>query len=354
MSTATLTWRDAWPWAAAALGILLFLWALAPVLTPFVLGAGLAYLGNPVVDALERRRLGRTAAVSIVFVVLSLAGLVLALLIVPLVYQQAVVLLRKLPEALLWVQDVALPTLGISLPEGVALDAEGLKALIGQHWAKAGDWAAVIGSRLAGSGTALLALAASLLMVPIVTFYLLRDWPRLLAWINAMIPPRHRPTVAGLAREADGVLSAFIRGQLSVMAALAVFYSLGLSLAGLDLALVIGVGAGLISFVPYLGTVVGVAAALLAMFLQTGEWLPLIWVALVFGIGQILEGAVLTPVLVGDRIGLHPVTVIFAVLAGGQLFGFVGVLLALPTAAVLAVLLRHGKARWLQSRLYLG
>jgi predicted PurR-regulated permease PerM len=352
--TARPGYREMLPWAAAAVGALLLLWVLAPMMKGLRIGAALAYLGDPLVDRLQRWKLSRTAGVSVVFIVLTVAGLLIVLLVLPVLYTQLAALLKRVPEALLWLQNSLLPLLGIALPEGVALDAEGLKSIVTQHWARAGDVAAAIWERVSSNTAALLTALVNLLMVPIVSFYLLRDWDDLVAWVRDMIPPRLLPTVSGLAKETDEVLGSFIRGQLYVMAALGLYYSVGLMLVGLDLALVIGVGAGLISFVPYLGTIVGIAAALTAMFLQTGEWLPLVWVALVFGIGQVLEGAVLTPNLVGDKIGLHPVTVIFALMAGGQLFGFIGVLIALPTAAVLAVLFRHAKRGWLASRVYQG
>jgi predicted PurR-regulated permease PerM len=193
---------------------------------------------------------------------------------------------------------------------------------------------------------------ANVLLVPVVTFYLLRDWRGLTTRLLELVPRRVEPEVARLARAADDMLGAFMRGQLAVMVALGTIYSVGLWFVGLDLAFLIGMLAGLLSFVPYLGFAVGIVAAGVAAIMQFHEWLPLVYVLLVFGVGQILEGTVLTPWLLGDRIGLHPVAVIFAVLAGGQLFGFVGVLLALPAAAVIMVLLRYAHERYLQSSLY--
>lgn len=344
--------RTHWPWYAAGLGLLTFFWLLAPVLTPFVIGAGLAYLGDPVVDRLQRLGLSRTLGVVLVFVVLAMAGLVALILVAPLLYQQTVALLQNIPEWLAWIQNAALPWLGIRLPEGVRLDVSGLKAIITEHWSDAGNFARIAWAQVSQSGALLAALAANVLLVPIVTFYLLRDWDHLVAWIGRMIPPRHLPRVTQLARETDEVMGSFVRGQLTVMLALAVLYSVGLGIAGLKLALVIGFTAGLLSFVPYLGFAVGFVAAMVAMLAQEQALLPLVWVAIVFGIGQILESWWLTPTLVGDRIGLHPVAVIFALMAGGQLFGFVGVLLALPGAAAVAVMLRHAKIEWLQSPLY--
>ena len=204
------------------------------------------------------------------------------------------------------------------------------------------------------SGGKLLGFAASLVLVPVVTFYLLRDWDRLIAWIDEMVPRHNLDLVHRLAREADEVLGAFLRGQLLVMIGLGIIYSLGLWLAGLQLALLIGMVSGLVSFVPYLGFVVGLLSASIAMLVQSQELLPLVWVLLAFTVGQIIESSVLTPLLVGDRIGLHPVAVIFAVMAGAQLLGFIGILVALPVAAVLAVLLRYAKTLWLESALYRG
>jgi predicted PurR-regulated permease PerM len=344
--------REHWPWFAVAAGLIVLAVLLAPILTPFVVGAGLAYLGDPVVDWLQRRRLSRPLAVALVFVVLALLGLAALLLLAPLLYHQFIALLSNIPSWLAWLQERALPRLGITLPEGVRLDAEGLRSIVTTHWQQAGGVLQTLWERISQSGALLLAVIANLLLVPIVSFYLLRDWDLLIAWIGSLIPPRYLPKASALAQESDAVLGAFIRGQLSVMAALAVFYALGLWLVGLKLALLVGVIVGLISFVPYLGTIVGVLIAVIAMLVQTHDPMSLIGVAVVFGIGQFLESNVLTPWLVGDRIGLHPVAVIFAVMAGGQLFGFVGVLLALPTAAVIAVLLRHTKRQWQLSRLY--
>jgi predicted PurR-regulated permease PerM len=337
---------------AALAALLVLLYFLGPILTPFALSAGLAYLGDPLVDRLQRLRLSRTIAVSVVFVVLFAAGLLTLILLLPLLQEQIGTFIGNIPDYLRWVQDRALPALGMRLPEGIRLDVAGLKEMVAENWAQAGGIASYAVGYLSRSGAALLAFATSMILVPVVTFYLLRDWDRLVAWVDGMVPPRHQPAVRGFARETDAVLAAFLRGQFLVMLFLAAFYSAGLLLAGLQLGLLIGLVAGLVSFVPYLGFIVGAAAASIAMLVQTQELFPLVWVGLVFGIGQMLESAFITPWLVGDCIGLHPVAVIFAVMAGGLLFGFIGVLLALPVAAVLAVFLRHAKDRWLESAMY--
>lgn len=344
--------RSSWPWALSAAAFLVVLYLLGPILTPFAIAAALAYLGDPIVDRLQRLRLSRTLSVAVVFAVLALLGLITLLALVPLLQRQFLTLLRNIPDWLLWMQNSGLPKLGLPLPSDLRLDIDGLRQLIGGHWDSASNALKLIWGKASSSSGALFALLANLLLVPVVTFYLLRDWDLLVAWVNAMIPPRWQGLCGQLARESDDVLGAFLRGQMLVMLALALYYVAALSLIGLDLALVVGLIIGLVSFVPYLGSVIGILTAGIAMLVQTQEPMPFVWLAVVFGIGQILEGNVLTPWLVGDRIGLHPVTVIFAVMAGGQLFGFTGVLIALPLAAVLAVLLRHFKQRWLQSEFY--
>ena len=351
--SATSSLRENWPWIAIGILFLVVTWLLSPILTPFVVGAGLAYMGDPLVDRLEALKLSRTAGVSLVFVVLTVFALLVIALVVPMLGEQLGVLIHNLPDWLVWLQDSALPKLGLTLPEGIRLDAEGLKTLITENWSKASNVLPAIWQRASESTGAVLTTVANLLLIPIVTFYLLRDWDRLVAWIRGVIPPRWRPTADGLARETDDVLGAFFRGQLTVMTALTVYYWLALWLTGLKLALIVGLIIGLVSFVPYLGAIIGIVTAVIAMAVQTQELTPFIWLAVVFGVGQFLESNVFSPWLIGDKIGLHPVAVIFAVMAGGQLFGFIGVLLALPVAAVLAVMLQHTLTHWFQSRLYL-
>ncbi len=344
-----------WPMLAVLAGVVGTYWILqllAPILMPFVLGAALAYLGDPIVDRLEERRLSRTAGVCIVFGLFGALGLIALLIFVPMLYEQLGNLLRRIPSFLDWLQRELLPRLGVELDEASRLDVESLRTLLKQHWQQAGGVVTEWIGPVTRSGGAMLAFVVNLFMVPVVTFYLLRDWDLLVAEIRRMIPRRAEPKVTQLALEVDDVLGAFITGQMLVMLSLGCFYALGLWIAGLDLALLIGFGAGIVSFIPYLGPIVGILAAGIAMLIQTQELLPLLGVAAVFGIGQVMESIWLTPWLVGDKVGLHPVAVIFAVMAGGQLFGFVGVMLALPVAAALAVLLRHLHERWLRSNWY--
>jgi predicted PurR-regulated permease PerM len=342
-----------WQLLAATVGIAGLLYWLSPVLTPFAVSALLAWLGDPLVDRLERRRLSRTAAVTLVFAVMTLAMVLVVIVLVPLLERQISRLIDKLPQMVAWVNGVVLPW--VAERTGFSLDQVNPQQVIDalrEHWKQAGGVAATVLSSVSKSGLAIVGFFGTLALVPVVTFYFLRDWDTMMARLRELLPRPLEPTISAFARESDEVLAAFLRGQLSVMIALGAVYTAGLMLVGLDLAVLIGLLAGLVSFVPYLGIIVGGGAALIAAAVQFQDWFHPAMVLLVFVVGQALEGFVLTPWLVGDRVGLHPVAVIFAILAGGQLFGFLGVLLALPVAAVLMVALRHAHGRYLASALY--
>ncbi len=353
MSTEHHSSWEHWPWVLFMLLSGWIIWLLAPILTPFVASALLAYLGDPLVDRLERYKLSRTVAVIIVFMLMTMIMVSLLLGLIPLLESQLNYLIQRLPAYVAWLRDTALPwfttrfNIDLTLPE-----SDSLLILIQDHWRSAGGVATTILNSLSKSGLVLVGWLVNLALIPVVTFYLLRDWDVLIENIRSLIPKSMQVTVGQLAGESDQVLGAFIRGQLLVMLALGVIYVIGLWMVGLKLALLIGVMAGLLSIVPYLGTIIGILAALIAAMVQFGDWQHTALVGLVFIIGQSLEGMLLTPMLVGDRIGMHPVAVIFAVMAGGVLFGFLGVLLALPVAAVIMVLLRHAHKRYLESRLY--
>lgn len=349
-----MTLSNRWFWLLLVLvsGALIYL--LAPVLTPFMVAAILAYMGDPLVDRLEKYKLPRTLAVVIVFIVLTLVAVIALLVLIPLLEHQFATLGTKIPGYVEVIQNRFVPWLNGHFDLGLQLDIDTLKSSLQAHWKEAGGVARTVVAYVTHSSAMLVGWLANLVLIPVVTFYLLRDWDILVARIREVLPRKSEPVITQLARSSDEVLGAFLRGQLLVMLALAVIYTIGLWFAGLDLALLIGMLAGLVSFVPYLGFIVGILVAGIAALLQFHDVIHLIYVLIAFGVGQVMEGMVLTPMLVGDRIGLHPVAVMFAVLAGGQLFGFLGVLLALPSAAVIAVILRYMHERYKDSALYSG
>lgn len=334
-----------WLIAVALAGILLYL--LAPVLTPFIAAALLAYIGDPFADRLQKLKLPRTLAVVVVFLTTFLLLALLVLLIGPLIRSQIGALFQALPEIAHQVEQEWLPTvlawLNVDPTENV-----GVGAFLARYSDIFGSWSGTILMGVGKSGGVLAAAVLSLFLIPILTFYMLRDWDTFMQHLGALIPKSERETVFALASETNSVLGAFLRGQMLVMLALATIYTLGLSLVGLKFAVAIGVVAGLVSFVPYLGFVFGIGLAGLTVVLEPNPLWNLVGVVATFAIAQMIEGSFLTPKLVGDRIGLHPVIVIFAVAAGGQLFGFFGILLALPAAAVLSVLVRFAYHRYLK------
>jgi predicted PurR-regulated permease PerM len=342
-----------WQLLAITAAIVFLIWLLAPVLMPFAVAAMLAYLGDPLADRLERVGLSRNWAATLVFMLLLMAFVGVLLLLVPLVARQIENLIDNLPRYGEWARNTAWPWLQAKLHlDPRMFDSDRLLAAIKAHMASIGGVATVVIGKVSRSGLGIVLWLTNLVLIPVVAFYLLRDWDRLVAKIDGMLPRSIQPTIAHLARESDAVLGAFVRGQLLVMLALGIFYGAGLSLVGLSVGLLIGLVAGLLSFVPYLGFIVGFGGAVIAVLVQYGDWTHLLIVCGVFVIGQLLEGYVLVPKLVGDKIGLHPVAVIFAVLAGGELFGFLGVLLALPAASVIMVLLRYLVERYRLSDLY--
>ncbi len=352
--TLTNAQRRTLTWLAMAAVFLLMLWLLAPVLAPFLVGAVMAYALQPAVENLVRRRVPRLLAVILVEVVVVVALLALALLVVPIFSKELPLLREQIPLFLDRVNTRLLPWLS-QYGVNVTIDTASLKALVLSSLnANLEDWTgALLNSARVGGGILLSTVAAAVL-VPLVLFYLLMDWPTLVRRINTLIPPRMRAQTHEVLAEVDGVLGQYLRGQSMVMLTLAIFYSVGLGLFGFDLALPVGVFTGLAVFIPYVGFGIGLLLALLAGLLQFMSWYGVVAVAVVYGLGQVVESFFLTPRLVGERIGMHPLMVIFALLAFGHLFGFVGVLVALPVSAVLVVAVHRLTAAYLDSKLYGG
>ncbi|MDV3467882.1 AI-2E family transporter [Stenotrophomonas sp. C3(2023)] len=331
---------------------------LGPILTPFVLALALAWLGDPLVDRIEATGRSRNTGVILVFVAMVLGITGLLLILVPMIERQISTLVAAAPQAQAWVLEKAVPWFeqktGLEVMQW--LDPDRVMEWVRSHWQQAGGVARSFFGYVQRSGFAMVTWVVNIALLPILAFYFLRDWDKLVERVRSLIPRNHVLTITALARESDEVLGAFIRGQFLVMVALGIFYAAGMSLVGLKLGLLIGLIAGLISFIPYLGATTGIVLAVLAALVQAQgvDLKLLLLVGLVFAAGQLLESYVLTPRIVGDKIGLHPVAVIFAVMAGGQLFGFLGMLLALPVAAVSNVLLRYAHQRYRESELYAG
>lgn len=343
-------------WLIALLVFVTVLWLLSGVLLPFVAGMALAYMLDPIADWLQRRGLGRVMA-TIVIVLTALLLFSLAMfLLVPMIASQIIQLLKYIPEALEVFETEILPKLDW-LREFTRENEEGIKGQIAGVAKEALGWVSSILGGLLSGGMALLGLISLLVVTPVVTFYLLIDWDNMVARIDSWLPLDHRENIRQIASDIDRAMAGFVRGQSMVCLLLGSFYAIALTIAQLRFGLIIGLGAGLISFVPYVGSVVGFVAAT-GMALAQGwpdpDLVYVLIIAGIFAIGQFLEGNIISPRLVGNSVGLHPVWLMFALFAFGYLFGFVGMLLAVPLAAAIGVVLRFMLQQYLRSPLYKG
>ncbi|HEY5636607.1 MAG TPA: AI-2E family transporter [Burkholderiales bacterium] len=341
-----------WPWLAIAAIVFGLLWLLSPILAPFLFAAILAYILDPLVERLTRRRIPRTLAVILVLLMVVALVVALALVVLPLFYKELRLLGEKLPAFLAWLNEHAAPWLKAKFEVDFQLDIATVRELAGNVLSVNQDLAAQLLGSLKVGGLALVGVIVTTMLVPVVLFYLLRDWNVLLGRVDGLLPRHLHARAVKIVREIDAVLAEFLRGQMLVILVMTVFYVCALWLAQLQFALPIGIITGVLVFIPYIGALTGFVLGTIAALMQFDSLTGVAWVWLAFGIGQALEGSVVTPWLVGDRIGLHPVAVIFALLAFGQIFGFFGVLLALPASAALLVGLRHLRSAYLGSALY--
>ncbi len=337
-------------WSVAAIVLFTLLWFLGDVILPFVLGAAVAYCLDPLADMLERWNLPRALAVTIITLLGLLVFVFLVLLFIPAIINQASTLFSAAPGLVRDFYAMLLerfPNLADENSElRQSLDEFG--TLVQQRGAD------VIKAALS-SVSSLFSIVALLVITPVVSFYLLLDWDRLVARVDELLPRDHAPTIRNIVRQVDQTLAGFIRGQGTVCLVLGTFYSVGLMLVGLDFGLMVGALAGFLTFIPYIGALVGGALALgIAFFQFWGEWHWIAAVAIVFFSGQFIEGNILTPKLVGDSVGLHPVWLLFALSVFGTLFGFVGMLVAVPVAAIIGVFVRFGIGEYKRGRLYQG
>ena len=354
MSPPVLANPQLWGWLAVALAAGALLALLSPILAPFLLAAILAYILNPLVGRLAGRRMRRGFAVALVLLLVAALVAALALVVLPLFVKELRMMSERLPAFLAWINQHAAPWARERLGIEFQLDVETVKQLAGGLLANHQDLVAGLLSSLKIGGLAFIAFLVNVLLVPVVLFYLLRDWNSLLARVDRLIPRRLHAKTREILGEIDAVLAEFLRGQMTVMLLMSVYYATALWLARLEFALPIGVITGLLVIIPYAGALTGILLGTIAALMQFDSVTGLAWVWLAFGVGQALEGMVVTPLLVGERIGLHPVAVIFALLAFGQVFGFFGVLLALPASAALLVGLRHLRRAYLASPMYAG
>jgi predicted PurR-regulated permease PerM len=336
-------------WLAMSVVGLVALYVLSEVLLPFVAGMAIAYFLDPVVDRFEKIGWSRTLGTSIVLVGFLIISIGLFLLLVPVLNAQFLRLVEFVPSVLERLEPILRPILA-------QLNAGADQAALGKIPSMAGEalkWVAGLLGRLVSGGVAVANLLSLLLITPVVAFYLLRDWDHMVSTIDGWLPHAQKETIRTQSAAIDRTLAAFVRGQGSVCIVLSIFYAAALSLAGLQFGVVIGIFVGLVSFVPFVGAITGGILSIGLAAVQFDAWQPVAIIGGVFVVGQILEGNILTPKLVGGAVGLHPVWVIFALLAGGAIFGFVGILLALPAAAVIGVLARFGLAEYLASPLHL-
>ena len=325
---------------------------LSAAIAPFMAAALLAYACDPLVDKLAAKGLRRSVGSALVIALLALLFVGLALSLVPLVIELSGRIATRLPRLLELLQYETLPWLKQRFGVALQIDLPHLSAFAQQHAKELQALVTRVLGSLTEGGMALLHLVVMAVLVPVVLYYLLVDWDRLVGKVDTLVPRRWKEPVRTIAGEIDEVLGQFLRGQFSVMLILAVYYALALSIAGIDFAIAVGVLTGLLIFIPYIGFTLGFVLALTCAALQGAGFVPVIAVLGIYGVGQVIEGFVLTPWLVGERIGLHPVAVIFALLAFGQLFGFVGMLLALPAAAAILVTLRAVRRSYLESDFY--
>ena len=340
-------------------GIALILWVLyllKPVVLPFVGAFLVAYLFSPLVDKLHKIGLPRWLSISAVFIGIGVVITLAFWYLVPLVWEQLMYAKNSIPSGIHWANYKFLPWLSDSFNlVPMELDVDQISAAIMEYVQTnySADSIQAMIAKLAQSGLNFIQIGGTVVLIPIIAFYFLLDWDRMLDSFRRLIPRRYEEQTLVIVKECHSVLGAFVKGQFLVMVLLGVVYAMGLQLIGLEVGLIIGMVAGLCSIIPYLGFAVGIIAAVIASLFQFGiDWMQLLLVGVVFMIGQAVEGYILQPFLLGDKIGLSPVAVVFAVLAGAQLGGFLGMLIALPVAAVIVVLLKHARDNYEKSRLY--
>jgi predicted PurR-regulated permease PerM len=342
-------------WAVIVVVFLLLLVLLSDILLPFVLGMGVAYFLDPVADRLEEAGLNRSLATGLIIGVFILFATLLTMLLIPVLIDQILGLVEHLPGYITSIHDFFLPIIERFVDVSALQENETIKKTLSEYAGEAVKSLGALSKNIVGGGLAIVNVVTLLVITPVVAFYLLRDWDRIVEKVDGWLPKKNADLIRKLAKDIDDVLAGFVRGQATVCFILATYYGVALMITGLEFGLVIGIITGLISFIPFVGAIVGFVASVgVALFQFWPDGVMIGIVGGIFVVGQILEGYVLTPNLVGEKVGLHPVWVMFGLLAGGSLFGFVGVLIAVPMAAVVGVLSRFAIRQYLDSPLYGG
>lgn len=342
-------------WLVSLALFALFVYLFSPILLPFVAGMALAYLLDPVADRLEALGLPRLGATIVILVLFVLAFVLILLLLLPILGNQLAAFLDAFPNLVSSLQELITSGFGSRVFEMLGIGGNELKANVGSLLGEGAGWIGGLLKSVWNGGQALLSVISLFVVTPVVAFYLLLDWDRMVAKIDGWLPRQHRDTVRQLAHEMDLAVAGFVRGQVSVCFLLGAFYAIGLAAVGLNFGLLIGIGAGLVSFIPYVGATLGLVVSLGVALVQFWpDWPMVAAVLAIFAVGQFLEGNVLQPKLVGNNVGLHPVWLMFALFAFGYLFGFVGMLIAVPAAAMIGVLIRFALNQYMTSALYTG
>lgn len=341
-------------WLAVGIFFVGIVWLLKPMLLPFVVGAAVAYFLDPVVERLARWKTPRALGTALVLVGFILCVVLLLLLIVPLIQGQMIALIQAMPEYIETLRERLMPVVLEWLGKLSPHDVEKLQEAAGSYAGSAALWAGQFVKKVVSEGLALFDILSLLIITPVVAFYLLRDWPKVTKGVDSLVPRQHYSLFRQAFSEINKTLSGFLRGQALVCLALGIIYSVGLSLVGLKYGATVGIIAGVLSFIPYVGSGFGLVVSMILAFVQFDDAMSIGLVLAVFLVGQTLEGYVLTPKLVGDRVGLHPVWILFALFAGASLLGFVGILIAVPVAAIIGVLIRLGLGHYKKSALYNG
>ncbi len=342
-------------WLAAAALLGLFLYMFSEILLPFVAGMALAYFLDPVADRLERLGMSRTAATCVILLAFLLVLALAMIILIPILASQLADFMEKVPDYLTQLQALVTSFNPEWLERRFGLDAGSLRNGINSLLTSGAGFIATLFQSIWSSGVALFSIAGLFVVTPVVAFYMLLDWDHMVSKVDGWVPRNHLHTVREIATDIDSAIAGFVRGQGTLCIILGVMYAVGLTLTGLNFGILIGLFAGLISFIPYVGSLVGLVLAVGVAFVQFWpDWIMIVAVACVFFIGQFIEGNILQPKLVGKSVGLHPVWLMFALFAFGVLFGFVGLLIAVPAAAAVAVLVRFAISRYLASPLYTG